>query len=197
MFLRYAPVAGILAIVLVSILILQLRGNVFDALSRGLARVGPESTRGSWRRLPLRVKRDLRHLYRSRRTLFLSFAWQMISLLVGAGSIWLIFFLIHATIPLAVAAFFVSLTRAVRSFGFLIPAAWGLQEGLFIVLAPLAGVPPATGLAVSLILRGRDYLFAFLVTILGHFAHPRAPRRASIPLPLSVSGRPARLDDYP
>jgi uncharacterized membrane protein YbhN (UPF0104 family) len=191
-FLSYTPVVGILALVLGTILILQIRGNVFDVLSRGLARFGPEKRREPWARLPVTIKHDLQSLYRSPSVLLLNFVWQTASLLIGAASIWFIFFLLHADVPFALAVLFMCLARSLRSFGFLIPSAWGLQEGLFVVAAPLLGIPAAVALAVSLILRVRDFIFAFLVMAARHFTDARGTAMAAI---LAVPGRRVPLDE--
>lgn len=185
----YVPIAAVLTFVLLLILFFQIRGNVFGILSRGLARLGPEQRRTSLSHLPLRIKHDLNDLYRTFPLLMLNFFWQTTSLLVGAASLWLIFFLIHVTIPFPVAVFFLCLARSARSFGFLIPSAWGLQEGLFMVLAPLAGVSTAVGLAVSLILRVRDFIFAFLIMAVRSFLHRHPPLGAAVPPSFTVSER--------
>lgn len=188
-FLDYAPIAGFLAAVLAAALVLQLRGKVFDTLGRGLDKLGPSTRRSSWSRFPLRVKHGLWRLYRSPAAWGWGFLWQLASLLTGAGAVWLAFFLIHAQVSFMVALFFLCLARALRSFGFLIPSAWGLQEGLFILLAPLAAVSPTAGLTVSLILRVRDFFFAFATVAVGRFARRGHSEKISPPpLPEGVRG---------
>jgi len=191
-FLSYAPVVVVLMLVLATILFFQIRGNVFDVLSRGLARFGPEKRREPWARLPASIKSDLRRLYRLPSVLVLNFFWQVASLLVGAASIWLIFFLLHAEVPFTLAVLFMCLARSLRSFGFLIPSAWGLQEGLFVAAAPLVGIPAAVGLAVSLILRVRDFIFAFIVMAARHFTEARG---TSLATTLAMPGRQVTLDE--
>ncbi|MCL5799505.1 MAG: lysylphosphatidylglycerol synthase domain-containing protein [Gammaproteobacteria bacterium] len=188
-FLNYAPLAMFLAVVLAVALVLQLRGKVFDTLGRGLEKLGPGTRRSSWSRFPRRVKHGLWRLYRSPAVWGWGFLWQLASLFVGAGAVWLAFSLIHAQVPFMDAVFFLCLARALRSFGFLIPSAWGLQEGLFILLAPLAAVSPTAGLTVSLILRVRDFFFAFATVAVGRFARRGHSEKISPPpLPEGVRG---------
>ena len=170
----YVPIVAIMVFALVMILFFQVRGEVFKRLSRWLLVIGPAADRHTRAIIPLRIKRDLRRLYRAPKVLMLVAVWQVFSLLAGAVSVWLTFALIHYRVSFAVAIFFLCLSRSIRSFGFLIPSAWGLQEGLFLAFAPLAGVPAAFGIAVSLVLRVRDFIFAILVFIAGYFVRPPA-----------------------
>jgi hypothetical protein len=49
-----------------------------------------------------------------------------------------------------------SLLLAVRNAAFMVPAALGVQEGAYLLLAPLLGLPASTVIALSLLKRGRD-----------------------------------------
>jgi hypothetical protein len=51
-----------------------------------------------------------------------------------------------------------SVGQAIRGAGFAIPGALGVQEGGYLLLAPLAGLPPSAGLALSLAKRTRELL---------------------------------------
>jgi hypothetical protein len=51
-----------------------------------------------------------------------------------------------------------SLGQAIRGAGFAIPGALGIQEGGYLLLAPLAGMPPSAALALSLAKRTRELL---------------------------------------
>ena len=48
--------------------------------------------------------------------------------------------------------------QAIRAAGFAIPGSLGVQEGGFLLLAPLAGLRPETALALSLAKRAREVL---------------------------------------
>jgi hypothetical protein len=49
-----------------------------------------------------------------------------------------------------------SLVYAIRTAAFVVPSALGVQEAAYALLAPLMGVGPELGLAVSLLKRARD-----------------------------------------
>jgi hypothetical protein len=51
-----------------------------------------------------------------------------------------------------------SLGQAIRGAGFAIPGALGVQEGGYLLLAPLAGLAPDAALALSLAKRARELL---------------------------------------
>ena len=50
-----------------------------------------------------------------------------------------------------------SLLVAIRGFAFVVPNALGVQEGAYIMLCGMFGVPPEVALALSLLRRGRDF----------------------------------------
>ena len=54
-----------------------------------------------------------------------------------------------------------SLGQAIRGAGFAIPGSLGVQEGGYLLIAPLAGLPSDVGLALSLAKRAREILWAF------------------------------------
>ena len=49
-----------------------------------------------------------------------------------------------------------SLSQVVRSFGFLVPGALGIQEGGFVLACDVFGIPPDQGLALALLRQFRD-----------------------------------------
>jgi uncharacterized membrane protein YbhN (UPF0104 family) len=51
-----------------------------------------------------------------------------------------------------------SLGQVVRSMGFLVPGALGVQEGGYVLVCGLFGIPPEQALALSLVRRLRDLL---------------------------------------
>ncbi len=69
---------------------------------------------------------------------------------------WLALRLIGAPISIEGAVAMESLLFASRSLAFLAPNALGVQEGAYVLLAPLIGLAPADALALSLIKRARD-----------------------------------------
>jgi glycosyltransferase 2 family protein len=70
--------------------------------------------------------------------------------------IWLIFRLLGADIDVFSAIVIEALLGALRSATVFIPSAIGVQEAGYAALAPVFGIGPEIGLAVSLLKRGRD-----------------------------------------
>jgi uncharacterized membrane protein YbhN (UPF0104 family) len=58
-----------------------------------------------------------------------------------------------------------SLIFTLRTAAFIVPGAIGLQEGAYVLLAPLFGLPAEAALALSLIKRARDLAIGVPVMI--------------------------------
>ena len=97
-------------------------------------------------------------LYRDRRAVFASSFYHLLSWIAGAGEIWLALHFIGVEVTLAEALIIESLSQAIRSAAFVVPGAYGVQEGGFIVLGALFGLSPDVALALSLIKRVRDFV---------------------------------------
>jgi putative membrane protein len=85
-----------------------------------------------------------------------SFLLSLIGWLVGTGEVFLILQLIHHPVGWIDALLLESLGQAIRGAAFAIPGALGVQEGGYLLLAPLAGLPPDAALALSLAKRTRE-----------------------------------------
>ena len=77
---------------------------------------------------------------------------------VGALEIWLGLSLLGDPRSFGVAVTIESLGHAVKAAGFLIPGAWGVQEGGFIALCAAFGIGSPTAIALSLVKRIPDFL---------------------------------------
>ncbi len=73
----------------------------------------------------------------------------------GVGS-WLALYLMGAHLPLWAVLTLESLIAAVKGVAFMTPGGLGFQEGAYVLVAPLFGLPPETALALSLIKRAKD-----------------------------------------
>jgi putative membrane protein len=100
----------------------------------------------------------IQKLYSDHRNLALSFIYHLLGWVVGVGEIWLILWMMG--MPLGVAECFVieSLGQAVRSVGFAIPGALGVQEGGYMLLGAVFGLSHETGLTISLVKRVREII---------------------------------------
>lgn len=84
--------------------------------------------------------------------------WRMAGWLTGTGEVWLAFWLLGAPVDIWTAVAIEAVIQAVRSAGFIIPGALGLQEGGMIAVAALFAIDPATALAAALLKRCRELL---------------------------------------
>jgi hypothetical protein len=77
---------------------------------------------------------------------------------VGTGEVYLIAWFLGTPVSWHVAFVLESLGQAIRGAGFAIPGALGVQEGGYLLLAPLAGLTPDAAVALSLAKRTRELL---------------------------------------
>ena len=83
----------------------------------------------------------------------------------GAGS-WMALGFMGAHLPLWEVLTLESLMSAVRSVAFMTPGALGFQEGAYVLVAPLFGLGPESGLALSLIKRAKDVVIGVPVLLI-------------------------------
>jgi len=77
---------------------------------------------------------------------------------IGALEIWLALYLLGEQRSFTTAITIESLGHAVKAAGFLIPGAWGVQEGGFIALCAAFGISSPTAIALSLVKRIPDFV---------------------------------------
>ncbi|UAJ12161.1 lysylphosphatidylglycerol synthase domain-containing protein [Polymorphobacter megasporae] len=102
------------------------------------------------------VQSRLAAIYRDRAALAWSFGFNLAAWVASGIGAWLALRLMGVAIgPVAVLAI-ESLIFAVRSIAFVVPGALGVQEGAYLLLAPLFGLDPQVAVALSLLKRARD-----------------------------------------
>jgi putative membrane protein len=117
-----------------------LRGGVWDALTGGAAALDAE----------------VQALYARRPDVAAGATWRMLSWLLHSGETWLALWYLGAPVSLADALILEALSTAVRSGAFAVPGAIGVQEGGFVLLAPLVGISPEMALSLALVKRLRE-----------------------------------------
>src|SRR5580692_459276 len=108
-----------------------------------------------------------------------SFLLSLVGWLVGTGEVYLILQLIHHPVGWLEALLLESLGQAIRGAAFAIPGSLGVQEGGYLLLAPLAGLPSGTALALSLAKRSRELLLGAPGLVYLHFFERRAALSAT------------------
>ena len=101
--------------------------------------------------------RDAIHdLYDSPARLAASSSWHLLAWIGAGGGTYISFRLVGAQISVLDALALEALLCTLRSIAAFVPAAIGVQEAGYAVLAPLFGLPAELGLAVSLLKRARE-----------------------------------------
>lgn len=113
-------------------------------------------------------------LFARPRRLLASFLLHTACWFLGAVETWVVFALIGQPVHGWAALAIDSLVAGLRSFGFLIPAAAGVQEASYVVVCALFGVAPATAVAVSLARRARDVALGLPVLAAWQYLEARA-----------------------
>jgi putative membrane protein len=98
----------------------------------------------------------LGRVYRSRGRLFLAALHHLAAWSLGAGEVMIAAWALGYHLDLGQSYVIESLAQAIRSAAFFVPGAVGVQEGGFVVLAGLFGVPPDAALSISLTKRVRE-----------------------------------------
>ena len=96
--------------------------------------------------------------YRDRRVVLAGCGWHLVSWVAGVGEIWTAMQVMGIDGTLEQAFILESLSQAARSAAFVVPGGLGVQEGGFMLLGTLIGIPPDEALALSYAKRVRELL---------------------------------------
>jgi putative membrane protein len=105
------------------------------------------------------VTEALDAVYRQPLRVAAGIALHFLAWLASGVSSWLALHLMGTGAPLWAVFAVESLMYAARSVAFALPGGLGVQEGAYVLLAPLFGLQPADMLALSLLKRARDLVF--------------------------------------
>lgn len=164
---------AVMAAVLLSFYLMQRRGlfrSVIRPAIRFLSPTRLSSLSGRAEELDLAIDQAYARRFRCA----CSFALNLIGWFVGTGEVYLILRLIDAPVTWRSALLLESLGQAIRGAAFAIPGSLGVQEGGYLLLAPLAGLPAGTALALSLAKRARELLLGAPGLLYLHFLERRA-----------------------
>ena len=103
--------------------------------------------------------RLVRELYGSKRRILFATLYRLASLALHTFELWLACYLLGQPVTALEALLLRSLTATLSDLAFVIPNAYGVQEGAFILIGALVGFDPGFSLALSLTLRIRDLVF--------------------------------------
>jgi putative membrane protein len=103
----------------------------------------------------------LTRIYKFRQRLLAAGLFHMIAWSLGAGEVLIAARALGYRIDLGDAYVIESLAQAIRSAAFFVPGGLGIQEGGYVVLAGLFGVPPDAAVSISLTKRIRELALGF------------------------------------
>ena len=95
-------------------------------------------------------------ILRQRTRLWSGFSLHLCCWCLGAGEAWVIFRLLGVDLTLSQALAIDGTVVGLRTFGWLVPAAAGVQEVSYMLAAAVFGIPPAAAIAASFARRARD-----------------------------------------
>jgi putative membrane protein len=96
--------------------------------------------------------------YARRRGVIGSGAWTATSLILGSGEIWIALHALGLHATLVNSVILQSMVLTIRSAMFPVPGALGVQEGGYVVVGNLLGIPGDSAFALSLIARVRELI---------------------------------------
>ncbi len=149
--------SGLLALQVGGFYWMQRRG-FFSKLMRTATRFAGKRDWSRWMSQAAAIDLAVQSTYGRGGPVATCFLLNLVGWLVGTGEVYLILQLIHHPVGWMDALLLESLGQAIRGAAFAIPGALGVQEGGYLLLAPLAGLPPDAGLALSLAKRARELL---------------------------------------
>lgn len=149
--------SGFLGLQIVGFYLMQRRG-LFSKLMRTAARVFGSRDLSEWMSHAEAIDAAVESTYRRGVAVAGSFALSLIGWLVGTYEVYLILQLLGSPVSWVDALLLESVGQAIRGAAFAIPGAIGVQEGGYLLLASLVGLPPHAGLALSLAKRAREII---------------------------------------
>ncbi|PLZ04319.1 TIGR00374 family protein [Burkholderia sp. WAC0059] len=173
---------GALAVLIGLFYVAQRRG-LFGRMLRVVSRVFGKR---DWSSLTMRadaVDAAVQALYRARGRAAASFALSFVGWLVGTGEVWLALRFLGHPVGWLDALLLESIGQAIRGAAFAIPGSLGVQEGGYLLLAPLVGLPPDAALALSLVKRAREILLGLPGLLYLHVSERSWQRRRAIRVP--------------
>ena len=173
--------SGFLAVQIGGFYLLQRRG-FFSKLIRAANRFAGKRDWSRWVSKAEAIDLAIQGIYGRGGGVAASFLLSFVGWLVGTGEVYLILVLLGHPVSWLAALLLESLGQAIRGAAFAVPGALGVQEGGYLLLAPLAGLPPDAALALSLAKRAREILLGVPGLLYLHFRE-RAGATTTRPVP--------------
>ncbi|WP_250489908.1 flippase-like domain-containing protein [Caballeronia sp. INML2] len=173
-------VIGVIGLMIFGFYLAQRRGLFGRAMRFASGIAAKFSAKRDWSSLVTRaeaVDAAVHEMYRERGKVASSFGLSFIGWIVGTGEVWLALHLLGHPVGWTEALLLESLGQAIRGAAFAIPGSLGVQEGGYLLLARLVGLPPEAALALSLAKRARELLLGVPGFVYLHFVEKGWQRR--------------------
>src|SRR5947207_810737 len=131
------------------------RLGMFRFLARVIARLANSPEWHSLVQSGETLDRTVRTLYARRHALVMCCVWTTISLIGGSGEIWIALYALDLHATFLNALILQSMVLTIRSAAFAVPGGLGVQEGGYLFVGNLLGMPGDAAFALSLIARVR------------------------------------------
>jgi putative membrane protein len=167
---------GVLAFCLTGFYLAQ-RNGLFGKLARLLARFWG---RRDWSKLTSQadaIDHAVQDAYGRRGRAAASFFLSLAGWVIGIAEVYVVLQLLRFPVSWSDSLLLESLGQAIRAAGFAIPGSLGVQEGGYLLLAPLAALRPETALALSLAKRAREVILGVPGLLYLHFSERGWRRR--------------------
>jgi putative membrane protein len=105
-----------------------------------------------------RMDAAIREMYADHRSIAISFGWSVAYWVSGCIEVWIALYSIGVRASLTNALIIESAIQGVRSAAFFLPGSLGVQEGGYLIVCKLLGIPGDAALALSLIRRARELI---------------------------------------
>jgi putative membrane protein len=132
------------------------RLGMFRFLARVIARLANSPEWHSLVQSGQTLDQTVRELYARRRGVIGCCMWTSASLVLGAGEIWIALYALNLHATFVNALILQSMVLTIRSAAFAVPAGLGVQEGGYLFVGSLLGIPGDAAFALSLIARVRE-----------------------------------------
>ena len=140
-------------------LILAQRHGLFSAGARLIERLVQTPAQLAMASSSAALDAEVHRLYRNGRALVAGCAWHVVGWLAGTAETWVALYYLGHPVSVPAAVMWQSLGEVIRTAAFGVPGALGVQEGGYVVIGALLGVPPDASLALSLVFRARELIF--------------------------------------
>jgi putative membrane protein len=135
------------------------RRGMFGFLARMIAKLANSPEWQSLIQSGAALDETVRSLYACRRAAIACCGWTILSLILNSGEIYVALWALNLHATVANAIILQSMALTIRSVAFPVPGGIGVQEGGYVLVGNLLGIPGETAFALSLIARVRELGF--------------------------------------